>query len=95
MTGPEHYREAERLLSEASFIASPDDPQPVTRGGFEMNFDAHRALILRAQTHAILAHAAAASLPTVTQFMGDSTLVTEWGQATGWVNPAIEEKAGE
>ncbi|MEO3860955.1 hypothetical protein [Acrocarpospora sp. B8E8] len=55
LTGAEHRREAERLLSEASFVRSPDHPQPVHRDGSEMPPSTHAALIARAHAHAILA----------------------------------------
>ena len=58
MTGPEHYREAERLLSEASFTGGVTE-QPVTRDGLPRTPGAHAALIARAQVHATLALAAA------------------------------------
>jgi hypothetical protein len=62
VTGPEQFREAERLLSEASFVASPDDPRPCTRGGNEMRPDVHHGLVGRALAHATLALAAATAL---------------------------------
>lgn len=74
MTGPEHYREAERLISEMPAGLPHEDIAML-----------HHA----AQVHATLANAAAAALPTVTRYMGDSPLITEWGQATGWT-PAEE-----
>lgn len=79
MNGPEHYKAAEKLLSRASFMDSRGRP---TDGEAAANLTA------LAQAHATLAHAAAAALPIVTQFMGDSDLVTAWGTAIGWVIPA-------
>ncbi|MFS4107504.1 hypothetical protein [Streptomyces sp. PD-S100-1] len=57
MTGPEHYREAERLLSGASFTSLSGNP--VTRDGTPMRPETHAALIARAQAHAQLAAVAA------------------------------------
>lgn len=57
MTGPEHYREAERLLSQASHESITGTP--VTRQGMPMRPEAQAALIARAQVHATLAAVAA------------------------------------
>lgn len=84
MKGPEHYAEAQRLLSDASF-SHGITREPCTRDGRSMTRDQHAALIARAQVHATLAAAAAQALPTVIKFMGDSPLVTEWGRMTGWI----------
>ncbi|MCT2591091.1 hypothetical protein LHJ74_14435 [Streptomyces sp. N2-109] len=54
MTGPEHYRAAERLLSDASFAAHPQG-RPVRRSGGEYGPGEHAALIAQAQVHATLA----------------------------------------
>lgn len=59
LTPEEHYREAKRLLSEASFVRSPRDPRPVTRDGAELSPEAHAALLRRAWVHALLAKAGA------------------------------------
>lgn len=52
MTGPEHYREAERLLEIASPLLADDSP----------NIPEHAAWLAEAQVHATLALAAAAAL---------------------------------
>lgn len=52
MTGPEHYREAERLLEDANVYSRRDDAEPA----------AWAALISEAQVHATLALAAATAL---------------------------------
>ncbi|MFE9372306.1 hypothetical protein ACFYM2_21400 [Streptomyces sp. NPDC006711] len=52
MTGPEHYREAERLLAESQSIARPHDERPC---------EADRT-IAEAQVHATLALASATAL---------------------------------
>ncbi|NUS76669.1 MAG: hypothetical protein HOV70_10780 [Streptomyces sp.] len=53
MTGPEHYREAERLIAESHAILRPHDEGPC---------EADRSLA-EAQVHATLALAAATALP--------------------------------
>lgn len=59
MSGPQHFTEGERLLSEASFVRSPEDPQPVGRHGGELYPAVHAALLGRAMAHFAAAHAAA------------------------------------
>lgn len=83
MNGPEHYREAQRLLSNASFTRGNTN-EPCTRDGMLLTHQQHDALIARAQVHATLALAAAQSMTVVQHFMGDSTTVTEWAHATGY-----------
>ncbi|MEU6610116.1 VWA domain-containing protein [Streptomyces shenzhenensis] len=53
MTGPEHYREAERLLSEALFTSITG--KPATRDGLPMPPETQAALIARARVHADVA----------------------------------------
>ncbi|MGQ4358527.1 hypothetical protein [Streptomyces sp. SAS_272] len=60
MTGPEHYREAERLLSEASFTSVTGNP--VTRQGLPRRPEERDALTARASVHATLALAAATAM---------------------------------
>lgn len=57
MNGPEHYREAQRLLSQASHedIAG----NPVSHEGRPIRPETHAALIARANVHAQLAAVAA------------------------------------
>lgn len=81
MKGPEHYREAERLLDYIKDGALQD-------GVRDLGEDAEQSIATRALAHATLAAAAAHALPTVIEFMGDSPLVAEWGRATGWIVPA-------
>ncbi|MET8334423.1 hypothetical protein [Streptosporangium canum] len=83
MTGPEHYRAGERLLSEASFVHSPDDPQPVNRRGAELHPTAHAALVGRAQAHFAAAGVAAMALQAVLPLVGDDQQVTDWAKAIG------------
>ncbi|MEU8040945.1 hypothetical protein [Streptosporangium sp. NPDC049078] len=86
MRGPDHYREGERLLSDASFVRSPDGPTPITRGGEEMHPAVHAALISRAQAHFAAAHAAAVALQAVLPLVGDDQQVTDWAKAIGVSN---------
>ncbi|MEH0428806.1 hypothetical protein QBB34_21225 [Streptomyces stelliscabiei] len=60
MTGPEHYREAERLLSHASHESITGTP--VTHQGMPMRPERQAALIARAQVHATLALTAATAM---------------------------------
>lgn len=57
MTGPEHYREAERLANQAHHYTYGDGADPVTGA----------ALAAEAQVHATLALAAATALAAPTQ----------------------------
>jgi len=82
MSGPEHYRKAERIL--AGETAPAGDLTRIV----VFDLDA----IAAAQVHATLAVAAAKALETVSQFMGlvnpdsmgDDQVITEWAKATGW-----------
>ncbi|MFE9003172.1 hypothetical protein ACFYOY_13670 [Streptomyces sp. NPDC007875] len=86
MTGPEHYREAERLLAEADNIAE--------HGG-DMG-----EMIAAAQVHATLAHAAAtaqAALVNGDHFIGmPEADVAAWYEAAGTraKKPPLVRKAG-
>lgn len=57
MTGPEHYRAAQRLLSQASHEDSVGNP--VSHHGAPIRPETHAALIARANVHAQLAAVAA------------------------------------
>lgn len=76
MTGPEHYKAAERLLAESDNFL-PEDQQGCV-------------YLAAAQVHATLALAAATAMPTVTRMMGDHDEITEWGRAIGWTTPREE-----
>jgi quinolinate synthase len=74
MTGPEHYREAERLLAESRTILRPND---------EGHCEADRS-IAEAQVHATLALAAATAIPTVrTQLLAE---LKAWAEAASTRN---------
>ncbi|MEU3099644.1 hypothetical protein ABZ690_34290 [Streptomyces sp. NPDC006967] len=60
VTGPEHYLEAQRLLSAASHEGITG--RPVTKHGMPMSPELHAALIARAQVHAQLAAVAATAM---------------------------------
>ena len=72
MTGPEHYREAERLLTESQTITRPNDEGPC---------EADR-MIAEAQAHATLALAAATALGATGSGM-DLADYKAWDQAAG------------
>lgn len=59
MTGPQHYREAERLLAQA---VDRQDGTPSYEAGTENHW--HEATIAAAQVHATLALAAATAFPS-------------------------------
>lgn len=61
MNGPEHYRAAEQLLSEASHVGITG--RPVTKQGLPMPPETHAALIARASVHAKLADVALKARP--------------------------------
>lgn len=71
MTGPEHYREAERLAAEV-FHPNIIGTQLANR------------MLDAAQVHATLAHAAATAQAAVLSMCGDSDRITDWGNAIGW-----------
>jgi hypothetical protein len=74
MTGPEHYREAERLLAESRTILRPND---------EGHCEADRS-IAEAHVHATLALAAATAIPTVrTQLLAE---LKAWAEAASTRN---------
>jgi hypothetical protein len=91
MSGPEHYREAERLLLSCQLIGA-DDHDAATYPAIEDGVDSDSNGLRAAQVHATLALAAASAMETVSQFMGlvrpdsmgDDQVITEWAKATGW-----------
>lgn len=84
MTGPEHYREAERLADRAHYFTYGDGADPVTGA----------ALAAEAQVHATLALTAATAMQAGVDGMEPgmgSVEFHEWYQAAG-VKP--QEKGG-
>jgi hypothetical protein len=79
MTGPEHYREAERLLAESQTIHRPND---------EGHCEADRT-IAEAQVHATLALAAATALNDNATDAGGLPLedFTAWAEAASEWKP--------
>ena len=74
MTGPEHYREAERLLTEAGDVYAAD----------ELDGPAAVALTARAQVHATLALVSAQAASTQSAMAAMFTAAPRWrGVATG------------
>lgn len=70
MTGPEHYREAEKLLNHAELTDDVYDTDPVSV-----------ALVAAAQAHATLAQAAAEVLRTVGEWFEIEQEAEEWCHA--------------
>jgi hypothetical protein len=83
VTGPEHYKEGERLLSQASYVRSDNNHEPVHADGEPMPPAVHAALTARANTHFAAALAAATALQAALPLIGDDQQVTEWGRAVG------------
>jgi hypothetical protein len=83
MTGAEHYLAGEQLLSDASFVRSPEDPRPTSRHGGELSPVIHAALVGRAQAHFAAAGVAAMALQAVLPLVGDDQQVTDWAKAIG------------
>ncbi|MEU8760701.1 hypothetical protein [Streptomyces sp. NPDC048659] len=70
MTGPEHYREAERLLTEAG------------AEGPEGTYFVRPMSLAAAQAHATFALAAATAGQLADRYIGDGEHITAWGQTT-------------
>ena len=87
MTGPEHYREAERLCDAYKQATADVDAMPAeTVQQFENKaFSASqaRALLEKAQVHATLALAAATAEPIAQSYAGsdDTTIAYAWSGA--------------
>lgn len=81
MTGPEHYREAERLIAahtEALQFANANAPDGDSLRKAAPMAD---ALLVSAQVHATLALAAATSFPAVVAYYGgDESDSREWAR---------------
>jgi hypothetical protein len=70
MTGPEHYREAERLLQDAVTVKM-------------ITAEDARAMIQMAQVHATLALVAATALPAAHRYLGgEGDDDREWARVT-------------
>lgn len=75
MTGPDHFRNGERLLAEAKkthpfSIEAEDIP-------------AYALLVAQANAHFAAAQAAATALAAALPLVGDDQQVTDWGRAVG------------
>jgi hypothetical protein len=81
MTGPEHYRAAERLLSDASFTSITGTP--VTREGRPVEPRIHATLIDLAQVHATLALAAATAMGSTRTGAMPAADYEDWRAAAG------------
>ena len=80
MNGPQHYREGERHLSDASHLDKPGG-KPV---------DPNRAAyhLVAAQAHFAAAQAAATAAQLADRYVGDGPHINEWRAAVDWVAPA-------
>ena len=83
MTGPQHYREAERLLTEANRIMD----------GFPG--EQYAQTIATAQAHATLAVAAATALSAGTSYHAVQADMTEWRHAAGNQTAAERDRIGD
>ena len=81
MTGPQHYREAEKLLA----YAEDHDRGSVNEVG----------LFAEAQVHAILALAAATALSAGTSYRAVQADMTEWRHAAGNQTAAERDRIGD
>lgn len=69
MTGPEHYREAERLL--AALYQPGAEPNVLVE-----------TILAEAQVHATLGLAAATAARLADRYVGDGEHINDWTQAT-------------
>lgn len=83
MNGPEHYREAERLLAEAAVE------------GAEGTHFVRPENLTAAQVHATLALTAATAARLTDTYVGDGPHINAWRHAVGWTPhiPATDEEA--
>ncbi|MDF2708142.1 MAG: hypothetical protein K0R62_3794 [Nonomuraea muscovyensis] len=74
MTGPEHYREAERHLSAASYTTGPNGvPISLPTSTFHLGM---------AQVHATLALAAVQAAQLADRYIGDGDHINDWRATT-------------
>lgn len=87
MTGPEHYREAEKHLSAASYTHGP--------GGDPVHPQAAAHHLAMAQVHATLALAAAQAALLADRYIGDGDHINDWRNATSRHQPPPVESEAE
>lgn len=80
MNGPQHYREGERHLSDASHLDKP--------GGKPVDPTASMFHLMAAQAHFAAAQAAAAAEQLADRYVGDGPHINEWRNAVSWLAPA-------
>lgn len=86
MTGPEHYREAQRLAKAAR--ATAQDGQALDHPNGQPILDAEAAAYAAlAQVHATLALAAGMALHAVGNYPMNAPYATAWSDATGLKPP--------
>ncbi|MGW6376271.1 hypothetical protein ACWFRB_09430 [Rhodococcus sp. NPDC055112] len=91
-TGPENYREAERLIEVAGEYLS--DSRRLNGDSQATRDRAHRfadTILARAQVHATLALAAATALGVTTAQFGDTDQLTEWAEINRTTQPEKEK----
>lgn len=84
MTGPEHYREAEKLIGQA------ENFRIEANGDWRDDVTSHQvadALIARAQVHATLAATAATALMASTETCWSDQDAEDWARAASVVKP--------
>lgn len=82
MNGPEHYREAERLLVSCQIDLGEFEVYPQVGGGAEDGVDSCRNALMAAQVHATLALAAATIHPAIANRDGVKADELHWALAT-------------
>jgi hypothetical protein len=74
VTGPEHYREAERHLSAASYLTGPN--------GVPVSLPTSNFHLAAAQVHATLALAAVQAAQLADPYVGDGDHINDWRATT-------------
>lgn len=94
MTGPEHYREAERLIERADEWLDADYGWMASMPTTE-RLERRASDLASAQVHATLALAAASALPALRHIVGHDE-IAGWSAALGlhtWHDPEGERRA--
>lgn len=77
MNGPEHFREAERLLENATKLVKQNEGKATASQAARDVMDGARLLVAKAQVHATLAHAAA-QVTTACASVGSIGVLADW-----------------
>ena len=84
MNGPEHYREAERLIGLIRDLPVPDNGSPTAEGDVAMILAGSASIAVQAQVHATLALAAATAAAEANAYDGDE----DSSRSRGWAGVA-------